>query len=142
MLSWSRFEHEYVPTAGIHEGIPEHRSTELNRLGGLGMHQVRAGDDFWRYLGPTSGWAISFTDTRFILWDPDGHVELEGSAADAGVDPTILAAIAEKVRADGEIVLFSGNLLMTDEGPEIQEAREAGNLLSGAAVYIETLALQ
>lgn len=71
-----------------------------------------------------------------MLWDPTGGVELAGNAEQAGVDPATLEAIAVKVRTDGEITLFSGELLMTDQSAQIQQARDAGNLLVGSAAYI------
>lgn len=71
-----------------------------------------------------------------MLWDTTGGVELAGNAAQAGVDPAMLEAIAAKVRTDGEITLFSGELLMTDQSAQIQPARDAGNLLVGSAAYL------
>lgn len=139
VLCWTRYVPVYAPTGQLLDGVPEHRSTDLERLGGLGMHRVPASDDYWRFLGPTKGWAISFMEgSRFVLWDPAGNIELAGSAEEAGADPALVSAIAEKVRVDGEITLFSGQLMMTDQSAEIQQARDAGNLLVGSAVYIES----
>lgn len=139
VLSWTRYEHQYALTEDLVEGSSGYRSTELQRLTNLGLHAVPNSDDYWRYLGPTRGWTISFTDDgKFILWDPEGGVELQGSAAETGAHPLALKAIADKVREDGEIVIFSGDLVMTDQGPEIQQTREAGNLLVGAAAFLET----
>lgn len=138
VLSWTKYEHEYVePENPSGEGRGRW-SAELNRLTGLGLHRVLTTDDFWRYLAPTKGWTVSFTDREFILWDPEGGIELQGSIDEVGADPAALAAIAEKVREDGELVIFAGDLVMTDDGPEIQQAREAGNLLVGAAAFLET----
>lgn len=139
VLAWTRYTPIYEPTGRLLDGVPEQRSTDLRRLTGLGMHLVPATDDYWRYLAPSKGWAIAFFHGgRFILWDPTGNVELAGSAADAGADPAVIDAVARKVREDGEIILFSGQLWMTDESSEIEQARMAGNLLVGAAAYVET----
>lgn len=137
VLAWTRYAPVYEATGRLLDGVPEQRSTDLQRLQGLGMHPVPASDDYWRYLAPSKGWAISFSPGgRFMLWDPTGSVELAGSAEEAGADTADLDAVARKVREDGEIVLFSGQLWMTDESSEIEQARMAGNLLVGSAAYI------
>ena len=139
VLCWTRYEPDYVPTGKLLDGVPEQRSAVLKRLTGLGMHVVPATDDFWRFLAPTKGWTVSFMEGgRFILWDPMGNVELSGSAEQAGVDPDSIGAIAEKVRRDGELTLFSGQLLMTDKSSGIEQARAVGNLVVGTAAFLET----
>lgn len=139
VLSWTRYAPVYEPTGRLLDGVPEQRSTDLQRLQGLGMHPVPASADYWRYLAPSKGWAISFASAgRFVLWDPAGGIELAGSAEQAGADPAVVDAVARKVREDGEIVLFSGQLWMTDESSEIEQARLTGNLLVGSAAYIES----
>lgn len=139
ILAWTRYAPVYEPTGRLLDGVPEQRSTDLQRLARLGMHPVPATDDYWRFLAPSKGWAIAFSPGgRFMLWDPTGNVELAGSAEEAGADPDAIDAVARKVQEDGEIVLFSGQLWMTDESSEIEQARMVGNLLVGAAAYVET----